>query len=106
MELTGTGSAVDRKTNQAHQIVDDVARQAADKAAPAIDRVAQAAHKTVDKVAGAAAPAAAWVQQSADQLKQQQDVLLESCRGYVRERPLVTLGVVLAAGYLVGRLTR
>ena len=101
-----TGSPIERKANQAHQIVDDVAKQAADKAAPAIDRVAQAAHQTVDKVAGAAAPAAEWVMQSADQLKQQQDELLESCRGYVRERPLVVLGVALVAGYLFGRLTR
>jgi ElaB/YqjD/DUF883 family membrane-anchored ribosome-binding protein len=104
MELTE--SAVDRKANQAHQAVDQVARQAADKAAPAIDRVAQAAHQTVDKVAGAAAPAAEWVKQNADQLKQQQDALVESCRGYVRERPLVVLGAALVAGYLFGRLTR
>jgi ElaB/YqjD/DUF883 family membrane-anchored ribosome-binding protein len=104
MELTS--STLDRKTNQAHQVVDDVARQAADKVTPAIDRVAQAAHDTVDKVAGAAAPAAEWMKQNADQLKQQQDALMESCRGYVRERPLVVLGVAVAAGYLFGRLTR
>lgn len=104
MELTGP--AVERKASQAHQAVDQVARQAADRAAPAIDRVAQAAHQTVDKVAGAAAPAAEWVKQGADQLRQQQDALLESCSGYVRERPLVALGAALVAGYLFGRLTR
>jgi len=104
MELTE--SSVERKASQAHQMVDDVAKKAAGNAAPAIDRVAQAAHQTVDKVAGAAAPAAEWVTQNADQLKQQQDALVESCRGYVRERPLVVLGVALAAGYLFGRLTR
>jgi ElaB/YqjD/DUF883 family membrane-anchored ribosome-binding protein len=104
MELTG--SSVERKANEAHEVVDDFARKAADNAAPAIDRVAQAAHQTVDKVAGAAAPAAEWVMQNADQLKQQQDAFVESCRGYVRERPLVVLGVALAAGYLCGRLMR
>ncbi len=106
MELTAAGSTVDRKANQAHQMVDDVARNAADKAAPAIDRVAQAAHSTVDKVAAAAGPAADWAAQSVDQLKQQQDALLESCRVYVRERPLVVLGIALTAGYLFGRLAR
>ena len=90
MELTD--SPIERKANQAHQVVDDVARKATDQAAPAIDRVAQAAHQTVDKVAGAAAPAAEWVTKKADQLKQQQDALVESCRGYVRERPLAVLG--------------
>jgi ElaB/YqjD/DUF883 family membrane-anchored ribosome-binding protein len=104
MELTE--SQVDRKAAKAHQVVDDVARKAADGAAPAIDRVAQAAHETVDTVAEAAAPAAEWVRQSADQIRQQQDALLDSCRTYVRERPLVVLGVALAAGYLAGRLTR
>lgn len=101
-----TGSSVERKANQAHQVVDDVAKKAADKATPTIDRVAQAAHQTVDKIAGAAAPAAEWVTQNAEQLKQQQDALVESCRGYVRERPLAVLGVALVAGYLFGRLTR
>ena len=104
MEITG--SPVERKANQAHQVVDDVARKAADNAAPAIDRVAQAAHQTVDKVAGAAAPAAEWMKQNADQLKQQQDALVESCRGYIRERPLAVLAMALAAGYLFGRLPR
>lgn len=104
MELGGT--AVDRKANHAHQVVDDIAKQATEKAAPAIDRVAQAAHRTVDKVASAAGPAADWMTQSTDQLKQQQDALLESCRGYVRERPLVVLGAAAVAGYLFGRLTR
>ncbi len=32
--------------------------------------------------------------------------MLESSRQTIRERPLVTLGVVLAAGYLIGRLGR
>lgn len=106
MELTGNASPVERKANQAHQMVDDVAKTAADKAAPAIDRVAQAVHSTVDKVASAAAPAADWAAQSVDQLKQQQDALLESCRVYVRQRPLVVLGIALTAGYLFGRLGR
>jgi len=105
MDTTGTaGSAVERKANQAHQVVDDVAQRAADKAAPAINRVAQAAHQTVDRVAGAAVPAAEWVVKNADQLKQQQDVLLESCRGYVRERPIVVVSLALLAGYLFGRM--
>ena len=101
-----TVSPVERKANQAHQMVDNAARQATDKAAPAIDRVAQVAHSTVDKVAGAAGPAAEWVGETAAELKQQRDALLDSCRVVVRERPLVVLGVALAAGYLLGRLSR
>jgi len=104
--MENTSSAVERKANQAHMAVDDVAQRAADRAGPAIDRVAQAAHQTVDKIAGAAVPAAQWAMQSADQLRQQQDELLESCRGYVRERPIVVVSVALLAGYLFGRMAR
>ncbi len=106
MELTNGNNAVERKAAQAHQTVDDIARKASDKAVPAIDRVAQAAHQTVDKVAQAAGPAADWINDSAEHVKQRQDQMLESCRQTIRERPLVTVGVVLAAGYLIGRLAR
>lgn len=104
MELTS--NTVDRKATQAHQAVDDAASKVAEKAGPTIDRIAQAAHQTVDKVAQAAAPAADWVSASADQLKAQQQQIVDGARGYVRERPLVALGVAVAAGYLVGRLAR
>jgi len=101
-----TSNNIDRGANEAHQAVDAAADKAARKAGPVIDRVAQAAHQTVDRVADAAGPAADWVSQSADQFKQQQDQLLENARSYVRERPLMTIGMAVAAGYLVGRLGR
>ena len=104
MELTS--NTVERKANDAHQSVDNAAARAAEKAGPTIDRIAQAAHQTVDRVAQAAAPTADWISENADQLRQQQEQLMETCRSYVRERPLVALGVALGAGYLIGRLGR
>jgi ElaB/YqjD/DUF883 family membrane-anchored ribosome-binding protein len=106
MELTGNNNAVERTASQAHQTVDELARRATDKAGPAIDRVARAAHQTVDKVAQAAQPAAEWIGDSAERVKQTQDQMVTSARDYIRERPLITLGVALAAGYLIGRLGR
>jgi ElaB/YqjD/DUF883 family membrane-anchored ribosome-binding protein len=104
MELTS--NSVERKASQAHLAVDTAAAKANEKAGPAIGRAAQAAHQTVDKVAQAAAPAADWINQNAEQLKLQQEALLDGCRSYVRDRPLVAVGVAIAAGYLVGRLAR
>ena len=104
MEITG--SSVQRKAGHAHQLVDEAARSANDKAAPVIDRAAQAAHQAVDKVAGVAGPAVEWANQSADQIRQQQVALLGSTRGYIRERPLVVLAAAIAAGFLIGRVTR
>lgn len=106
MEITGDGNAVERKASQAHQTVDELARKASDKAGPAIDRVAQAAHQTVDKVAQAAAPVADWLNDSATRLKQRQDEVIDASRDYIRERPLMTVGVALALGYLIGRVGR
>jgi ElaB/YqjD/DUF883 family membrane-anchored ribosome-binding protein len=104
MELTS--NPIERTSNQAHQAIDTAAAKASEKVTPAIDRVAQAAHQTVDKMAQAAAPAADWISQSAEQLKAHQDQLIEGARSYVRERPLVAVGVALGAGYLIARLTR
>jgi ElaB/YqjD/DUF883 family membrane-anchored ribosome-binding protein len=104
MELTS--NTVERKASLAHETVDAAAAKAGEKAAPAIDRVARAAHDTVDKVAQAAGPAADWLNQNAEQLKRQQQELVDGCRSYIRERPLIAIGVALAAGYLAGRLTR
>lgn len=106
MELTGNNNAIERTASQAHQTVDDIARKATDKAGPAIDRVARAAHETVDRVAEAAQPAAEWIGDSAERVKQAQDQMVAGTREYIRERPLVTLSVALAAGYLLGRLWR
>jgi ElaB/YqjD/DUF883 family membrane-anchored ribosome-binding protein len=105
-DMEVTSSTVERKAGQAHDAVDAAAAKASEKVAPAIDRVARAAHETVDKVAQAAGPAADWLNQNAEQLKLQQQQLVEGCRSYIRERPLVTIGVALAAGYLAGRLMR
>lgn len=104
--MENTGSIVERKANQAHQAVDEVAQKAAANVRPVIDRAAQAAHQTVDKVAGAAAPAAEWVVQSADQLRRRQDELVVAGRGYVRERPLVAVATALAVGFFIGRISR
>jgi ElaB/YqjD/DUF883 family membrane-anchored ribosome-binding protein len=104
MELTS--NTVERKAYQVHQGVDAAAAKANENLAPAIERVAQAAHQTVDKIAQAAVPAADWISQSTDQLRQQQEQIIEGCRGYVRDRPLVAVGVALAAGDLIARLAR
>jgi len=97
MELTGNNNAIERTASQAHQTVDELARRATDTAGPAIDRVARAAHQTVDKVAQAAHPAAEWIGDSAERVKQTQDQMVTSARDYIRARPLLTLGVALAA---------
>ncbi len=101
--MEASSNTVERRAREAHDAVDAAAARARERAAPAIDRVAHAAHQTVDGVAQAADGAVGWVGQSAEQWRVRQEQALEVCRSSVRERPMVAVGVALAAGFIVGR---
>jgi ElaB/YqjD/DUF883 family membrane-anchored ribosome-binding protein len=75
-------------------------------ARPMIDRVASSAHQAVDKAVGVAVPAAEWLTERGQTLKQTQDQLLTDTRTYVTSNPLKAVGIALAAGLLIGRLMR
>jgi ElaB/YqjD/DUF883 family membrane-anchored ribosome-binding protein len=101
--MEASSNTVERRAKEAHDAVDAAAARARERAAPAIDRVAHAAHQTVDGVAQAADGAVGWVGQSAEQWRVRQEQALEACRSSVRERPMVAIGIALAAGFIVGR---
>ena len=63
-------------------------------------------HDAVDDVADAAAPAAQWLEEQGETLGNGGQKLLQSAGKYVAEHPLQSLGLALAAGYLISRLTR
>lgn len=73
---------------------------------PAIARVARIAHQTVDKVADVAAPGAAWLATQRDNLASTQRNAVADARVYVAANPWQSLGVALAAGFLIGRWAR
>jgi ElaB/YqjD/DUF883 family membrane-anchored ribosome-binding protein len=77
----------------------------ADKAHVGIDRLSTGAHDTVERVAAATANAAERLGAKGGEWLQAKDQWAESTRGYVREHPLAALGIALAAGYLLSRLT-
>lgn len=94
------GSNIDNATAGAHQTIDKVS----EAARPAVDRVATGAHQVVDKLAGVAASAAETIGAKGEQLKLAQDKLTEASRDYVRENPLTSIGIAVAAGFLLSRL--
>jgi ElaB/YqjD/DUF883 family membrane-anchored ribosome-binding protein len=96
------GERVDSATSTAHQAIN----KAAEAARPAVDRVASGAHNTVDKLAGAAVTTAETMRVRGEQLKDAQVRATESCRGYVRENPLVSVGIAAAVGFVLSRLIR
>ena len=93
---------VDQASMGAHDVIDKVS----DATRPAMDRIASGAHQAVDKIAGAAAQAADALGVKGEQLKKAQVRAMEQCRGYVRENPVASLGIAVAAGYLLSRLMR
>jgi ElaB/YqjD/DUF883 family membrane-anchored ribosome-binding protein len=97
-----TSNPVAGMTDRAHQAVDRMA----EKATPALERASSSAHRTIDKVAEAAAPVADWATENTRQIGVKTSEFAETCNGYIRARPLVSVAGALAIGYLAGRLLR
>jgi len=96
-ESTRTAArAVDQASARAHTVIDKVS----DAARPMVDRVASGAHQAVDKIAAAAGTLGV----KGEDLKDAPMRAIEQCRGYVRDNPLASIGIAIAAGFLLSRL--
>lgn len=84
---------------------------------PAIERVARSAHSAVDRVAGSASSAVermrtgvqgamGTMSERMHDLQSNREVWVDTARERVRENPLATVGIALAAGYLLARILR
>lgn len=93
------------------------AGQAADRVHSTVDRVAQGAHDTVDRLAAKAGPALDRARNVAsdaqstlygkyDDFMAMEEEWAESARDQIRAHPLAVVGIALAAGLLIGRLSR
>lgn len=69
-----------------------------------IDKASRSAHEAVDKVASATNQAAETLSEKGEQLKNAEQQLVENCRGYIRDNPITSLGIAVAAGFLLSRL--
>jgi ElaB/YqjD/DUF883 family membrane-anchored ribosome-binding protein len=71
-----------------------------------LNKAAARAHGAVDQVAEAAGPAAQWLEDQGETLTANGEKLLQGTYKYIAAHPLQSLGLALAAGYLISRLTR
>lgn len=78
-----------------------------------IERVSQGAHHAVDRATDAASSVAGRFGDTVEQLAEKRDELMElpetwmeGAREYVREHPVASVGIALAAGYLLHMITR
>jgi ElaB/YqjD/DUF883 family membrane-anchored ribosome-binding protein len=70
-----------------------------------IDRIAESAHGAIDRASQTASDVAERFGQRGEELWAMKDDYMETARDYVKENPLMALGIALAAGYLFGKIT-
>ena len=68
------------------------------------DKVSHSAHEAYDKIADATSQAAEAVGKKSEQLKNAEQQIMEDCRVYVRDNPITSLGIAVAAGFLLSRM--
>jgi ElaB/YqjD/DUF883 family membrane-anchored ribosome-binding protein len=90
----------EKATVAAHDTIDS----AAEATRPAIDHMVANAHETVDRAGVAAAHAAEALGIKGDQLNESSQRIIERASVYVRENPVASLGMAVAAGYVISRL--
>jgi ElaB/YqjD/DUF883 family membrane-anchored ribosome-binding protein len=69
-----------------------------------IDNAFNTAHEAVDKIASAASQAAEALGDKGEQLKNAEHRLMDDCHGYVRANPIASIGIAVAAGFMLSRL--
>lgn len=69
-----------------------------------VDKASHSAHQAVDKIASATNQAAEALGEKGEQLKNAEKQIMDNCRGYIRDNPITSLGIAVAAGFLLSRL--
>lgn len=91
---------VDAATVAAHDTIDSVS----DAARPALDRMTSGAHSAVDRAGAAATNAAGTLGVKGDQLNASGKRMVNRAENYMQEHPMASLGMAVAAGYILSRL--
>jgi ElaB/YqjD/DUF883 family membrane-anchored ribosome-binding protein len=98
-----------KASSSAHATVNSIAgaaEEAARKVKPAIEQASAMAHKAVDDVANTAAPAADWLAEQGNNLNLAQKKAIGDTSAYISANPLKSIGIALAAGYLLSKVLK
>ena len=69
-----------------------------------IDKTSNFAHEAVDKLAKVTYQAADALDEKSHKVKTAEQQLLKNCHSYIRDNPTTSLGIAVAAGFLLSRL--
>jgi ElaB/YqjD/DUF883 family membrane-anchored ribosome-binding protein len=71
----------------------------------AAEKIASAAEEAAKKIASATSQATEMLGEKGEQLKEIEEKLVEDARDYIREHPISSMGIALAAGFMLSQLT-
>jgi ElaB/YqjD/DUF883 family membrane-anchored ribosome-binding protein len=69
-----------------------------------IEKATNSAHETVDKIANVSNQAVDALGEKGEQLKKAEEQMLGNCRSYIHDNPITSLGIAVAAGFLLSRI--
>ena len=69
-----------------------------------IDKASRSTHEAYDKIANATSNAAEALGEKGEQLQKAEQQLMKNCRGYISDNPITSVGIAVAAGFLLSRL--
>jgi len=98
-EQIAAKSPVARTVDQAAKGIHEAIDSASHAAAPVVEQLAAGAHQATDTLSGAAIHAAESLSQKGRQARDVEARFAESCRAHVRDNPIASLGIAVAAGF-------
>lgn len=70
-----------------------------------LGRLTDTAHQTIDRMSQVASQAASRLTERGHELWELQGRAADTARAYVREHPIATIGIAIAVGLIISRLT-
>jgi ElaB/YqjD/DUF883 family membrane-anchored ribosome-binding protein len=68
--------------------------------------MSERAHEAMDEMTGRVQDMTQRLGEHGEEWMARSDEMMESMRGYVRERPMVSIGIAAAVGFLLSRMLR
>ena len=94
-----------RSVDQAGAVVHETIDKVKDPAHKAVDRATATAHSAVDSLTGTASTVAEKVSASTAKLRETSADAVNETVAFIQEKPFQAIGIALAVGFVLGRLT-
>jgi ElaB/YqjD/DUF883 family membrane-anchored ribosome-binding protein len=70
-----------------------------------IDKLSNAAEEAAEKIANVTSQATDVLGEKGEKLMEMEAQLVEDARDYIREHPITSMGIALAAGFMLSQIT-